>query len=104
MFCDRDIPFHGDYNWIAFADSGVPNYPLFAYMSWTDNRDVVPGKDPPQIEEQDSFDVLQCRVDLAENTQSRDDVPLARRALYRRQLGNGGGLDQNIYGSSLLLP
>jgi hypothetical protein len=59
-------------------------------MSWTDNGAVVPGTDPRDIEEQngfdDGFDVLQCRVDLAEKTQSRDDGPLARRTLYGRQL------------------
>lgn len=78
-----------------------PDHPLFADMSWTDNRDVVPSTDPREIEEQEGFDVLQCRVDLAEDTQSRDDGPLARRALTG---DNCGGLDQNIYGSSLLLP
>ncbi len=110
MFGSRDIPFHGDYNWISLADSGNPDHPLRAYMSWTDNRDVVRGTDPREIEEQDGFndrfDVLQCRTDLAENTQSRDDGPLARRdAPYTGDnCGNSGGLDQNIYGSSLLLP
>ena len=112
MFGNRDIPFQGDYNWISLAntDPNDPNSPLRAYMSWTDNRDVEPGTDPREIEEQggfdDGFDVLQCRVDLAENTQSRDDGPLARRdAPYTGDnCGNGGGLDQNIYGSSLLLP
>jgi hypothetical protein len=112
MFGNRDIPFHGDYNWISLAntDPEDPTSPLLAYMSWTDNRDVVPGTDPRELEEQngfdDGFDVLQCRIDLAENTQSRDDGPLARRdAPYTGDnCGNGGGLDQNIYGSSLLLP
>ena len=88
MFGNRDIPFHGDYNWISLAntDPNDPNSPLLAYMSWTDNRDVVPSTDPREIEEQEGFDVLQCRVDLAEDTQSRDDGPLARRALYWRHL------------------
>ena len=86
MFGNRDIPFHGDYNRVSLADSGDPDHALFADMSWTDNRDVVPSTDPREIEEQEGFDVLQCRVDLAEDTQSRDDGPLARRALYRRQL------------------
>ena len=88
MFGNRDIPFHGDYNWISLAntDPNDPNSPLLAYMSWTDNRDVVPGTDPREIEEQngfdDGFDVLQCRVDLAENTQSRDDgSPAATRPI-----------------------
>jgi hypothetical protein len=51
MFGNRDIPFHGDYNWISLANSGDLDHPLFAYMSWTDNRDVVPGTDPREIEE-----------------------------------------------------
>jgi hypothetical protein len=77
MFGNRDIPFHGDYNRISLADSGDPDHPLFADMSWTDNRDVVPSTDPREIEEQEGFDVLRCCVDLAEDTQSRDDGPLA---------------------------
>ena len=110
MFGNRDIPFHGDYNRISLADSGDPDHPLFADMSWMDNRDVVPGTDAREIEAQegfdDGFDVLQCRVDLAENAQSRDDGPLARRdaPFTGDNCGNGGGLDQNIYGSSLVLP
>ncbi len=112
MFGSRDIPFHGDYNWISLANTDLddPDSPLRAYMTWTDNRDVVPGTDPRELEEQngfnDGFDVKQCRVDLAENTQSREDGPLARRdAPYTGDnCGNGGGLDQNIYGSSLRLP
>ncbi|MGI8909542.1 MAG: hypothetical protein ACR2JR_03175 [Rubrobacteraceae bacterium] len=107
MFGSRDIPFHGDYNWISLAntDPDDPDSPLRAYMSWTDNRDVVPGTDPRE-EEQDGFDVLQCRTDLGENTQERNDGPLARRdaPFTGDNCGNGGGLDQNIYGSSLLLP
>ena len=107
MFGSRDIPFHGDYNWISLANTNPdnPDSPLRAYMSWTDNRDVVPGTDPRE-DEQDGFDVQQCRVDLGENTQSRDDGPLARRdaPFTGDNCGNGGGLDQNIYGSSLLLP
>ncbi|MDQ3602797.1 MAG: glycoside hydrolase [Actinomycetota bacterium] len=107
MFGSRDIPFHGDYNWISLANTNPdnPDSPLRAYMTWTDNRDVVPGTDPRE-DEQDGFDVQQCRVDLGENTQSRDDGPLARRdaPFTGDNCGNGGGLDQNIYGSSLLLP
>ncbi|MBA3635245.1 MAG: glycoside hydrolase [Actinomycetota bacterium] len=107
MFGSRDIPFHGDYNWISLANTNPdnPDSPLRAYMTWSDNRDVVPGTDPRE-DEQDGFDVQQCRVDLGENTQSRDDGPLARRdaPFTGDNCGNGGGLDQNIYGSSLLLP
>lgn len=107
MFGSRDIPFHGDYNWISLAntDPADPDSSLRAYMSWTDNRDVIPGTDPRE-EEQDGFDVLQCRTDLGENTQERNDGPLSRRdaPFTGDNCGNGGGLDQNIYGSSLLLP
>ena len=112
MFGSRDIPFHGDYNWISLAntDPDDPDSPLRAYMTWTDNRNVKSGTDPRELEEQngfdDGFDVKQCRTDLAENPQSRDDGPLARRdAPYTGDnCGNDGGLDQNIYGSSLRLP
>jgi hypothetical protein len=71
MFGERNIPFHGDYNWISLAntDPANPESPLIAYMSWTDNRDVVSGTDPREGSEQDGFDVKQCRVDLGEDTQ-----------------------------------
>ena len=69
MFGSRDIPFQGDYNWVAIADgNGAAAGGLFAYMAWTDNRQVVPGEDPRETEAEggfvDGFDVLQCRVDL----------------------------------------
>ena len=113
MFSSRDIPFHGDYNWISLAntDPTNPASPLLAYMSWTDNRDVVAGVDPRETEAEDGFvdgfDVTQCRIDLAPPAPGDvSDGPLARRdAPYTGDnCGNQGGLDQNIYGSSLLLP
>ncbi len=109
MFGDRQIPFQGDYNWISLAntDPSDPGSPLFAYMSWTDNRDVAAGTDPRE-EQQDGFDVLQCRVDLGTGAQDEDrgEGPLARRdpPYSGDNCGNGGGLNQNIYGSSLVLP
>jgi len=39
MFGDRRVPFHGDYNYV----SSVGN---FAFGTWTDTRQVVPGDDP----------------------------------------------------------
>jgi hypothetical protein len=108
MFGDRNIPFHGDYNWISLAntDPEDPSSPLLAYMSWTDNRDVVPGTDPRE-DEQDRFDVKQCRVDLDDEAEGdRGEGPLARRdqPYSGDNCANGGGLNQNIYGNSLLLP
>ncbi len=50
MFGTGTSPSHGDYNRISLADSGDPDHPLFADMSWMDNRDVVPGTDPREIE------------------------------------------------------
>ncbi len=44
MFSARDLPFHGDYNWISLAELGDGS--VVGYMSWTDNRDVVPGVRP----------------------------------------------------------
>jgi hypothetical protein len=109
MFGERNIPFHGDYNWISLAntDPANPESPLIACMSWTDNRDVVSGTDPREGSEQDGFDVKQCRVDLGEDTQGdRGAGPLARRdqPFSGDNCANGGGLNQNIYGSSLRLP
>jgi hypothetical protein len=88
MFGDRNIPFQGDYNWVSIADTGVG---LEAYVSWTDNRDVVPGTDPREAT-QDGFDVLQCRVEQPDGTFGPD------------QCANAGGLDQNIYGNRVSLP
>ena len=106
MFGDRQIPFQGDYNWISLANSQDSEGSLLAYMSWTDNRDVVPGADPRE-DEQDGFDVLQCRTDLDTDTDGeRGEGPLARRdpPFSGDNCANGGGLNQNIYGSSLELP
>ena len=67
MFGARDIPFHGDYNWISLALDGSS---VFAYMTWTDNRDVVAGDDPRETDPDgnpattdgfdDNFDVHKC--------------------------------------------
>jgi hypothetical protein len=89
MFANRDVPFQGDYNWISLAlrqDGSV-----FAYFSWTDNRDVQVGTDPRE-EEQDGFDVLQCRTETEPDVWSADTC------------ANAGGLDQNIYGNSAEFP
>jgi hypothetical protein len=108
MFGSRNIPFHGDYNWISMAKSGSG---VFAYMTWTDNRDVVPGPDPRELEADgfdDGFDVAQCLIDLGQSDGSElaQDIPLARRdAPYSgNNCGNNGGLDQNIYGTSVTFP
>ena len=44
MFSAVDIPFLGDYNWIQLVE--LEGGSLFGYLSWTDNRDVVPETDP----------------------------------------------------------
>ena len=92
MFSSRDLPFHGDYNWISLAER--PDGTVIGYMSWTDNRDVVVGADPRETQAQggfnDGFDVLQCRIDLGApatpaNLPRRPARPL-RRPVHRRQL------------------
>jgi hypothetical protein len=111
MFGNRDIPFQGDYNWVAIADGNGPaEGGLFAYLAWTDNREVVPGEDPRETEAQngfvDGFDVLQCRVDLgAVEGAVNTNLPLARAdAPYTGDnCGNGGGLDQDIFGARIAL-
>lgn len=79
MFGNRDVPFHGDYNWVD-ANGGV------TFVVWADNRDVVPGSDPREIV-QDGFDVKQCRQQRPDGTFGPDNCP------------NAGGLNQNIYGA-----
>jgi hypothetical protein len=110
MFGSRDIPFHGDYNWISLAERADGS--LFGYLSWTDNRDVVEGDDLRETTApggyDDNFDVLQCRVDLGA-TDGGDvvsGVPLARAdaPFTGDNCGNAGGLDQNIYGTSITFP
>ena len=110
MFGSRDIPFHGDYNWISLARR--PDGSLFGYMSWTDNRDVVEGDDPRETTApggyDDNFDVLQCRVDLGAPADSgvASGIPLARAdaPFTGDNCGNAGGVDQNIYGTSITFP
>nr|MBA3430652.1 exo-alpha-sialidase [Actinomycetota bacterium] len=105
MFGNRDVPFHGDYNWISFATASDGS--LFGYMTWTDNRNVVGGTDPRE-ETQDGFDVLQCREDLGAPSPAgllSSEIPLARRdaPFGGDTCGNGGGLDQDIYGNTIVL-
>lgn len=111
MFGSRDIPFQGDYNWVAIADGNGPAAGgLFAYATWTDSRQVVPGEDPRETEAQagfvDGFDVQQCRIDLGRTEgEVNRDVPLARAdAPYTGDnCGNSGGLDQDIFGARIAL-
>jgi hypothetical protein len=87
MFGNRQIPFQGDYNWVALAFDGASS--LFGYMGWTDNRDVLAGVDIRETDYVDGFDVHQCRTPAA---------------LEPDLCPNAHGLDQNIYGQSLTLP
>jgi hypothetical protein len=80
MFGDRQVPFHGDYNWIDPMGSTF-------FAVWADNRDVVPGPDPRETT-QDGFDVLQCRTSNPDGSFSADNC------------ANAGGLDANIYGDT----
>ena len=108
MFGSRDVPFQGDYNWVSIADTnGAAAGGLEAYVTWTDNRDVVPGEDPREAT-QDGFDVRQCLTDLGAPTLTRDDFegPRARAEapFSGNNCGNNGGLDQNIYGNRVSVP
>lgn len=84
MFAARQVPFYGDYNWIQLVEVGDGS--LFGYLSWTDNRDVVPGTDPREPV-RDGFDVDQCQDETGANL-----------------CPNSGGLNQNIYGNSITIP
>lgn len=88
MFDAASVPFLGDYNWIQLVDTGGGS--LFGYMTWTDERDVVPGTDPREAT-QDGFDTEGCWV---------EDPP----GTFTRTCLNGGGYNQNIYGNSITIP
>lgn len=81
QFADRDIPFFGDYNYVAACDTTVVSV-------WTDQRNAVPGNDPRYTngDGTDGFDVHQCRTQDMSGTWSEDQCP------------DTGGLNQNIYG------
>jgi hypothetical protein len=87
MFASASVPFLGDYNWIQLVERDDGS--LFGYMSWTDNRDVVPGTDPREAE-QDGFDVESGWVQQPDGSFTRSF--------------NLGGYDQNIYGNSIEIP
>jgi hypothetical protein len=82
QFDGRTSPFGGDYLWITSFGS-------FAFGTWTDWRDTVPGVDLREAasEDHDGADVLQCRNRLSSGAITGDTCPRA------------GGLDQNIYGN-----
>ncbi|HJP65103.1 MAG TPA: hypothetical protein VKA30_02230, partial [Actinomycetota bacterium] len=88
MFASASVPFLGDYNWIQLVQ--LPSGAVGGYMTWTDNRDVVPGDDPREAE-QDGFDTKGCWVQNPDGT-------------YTRTCFNGGGYDQNIYGNVIFIP
>ncbi len=85
QFGDRDVPFHGDYNYISAEGATV-------LMAWTDQRDTLPGIDPRYLngDGTDGFDVFQTRLcSGAPLICGPDTTPAA------------GGLDQNIYGATI---
>jgi hypothetical protein len=85
QFGDRDVPFHGDYNYISAEGATV-------LLAWTDQRDAVPGTDPRYTngDGTDGFDVFQTRACSGTPPScGADTTP------------NAGGLDQNIYGATI---
>jgi len=81
QFGNRDVPFHGDYNYISASGDTV-------LMSWTDQRDTLPGTDPRYpLDGTDGFDVFQTRLCTGSPPVCGPDTT-----------PNAGGLDQNLYG------
>ncbi|MEO8128983.1 MAG: sialidase family protein, partial [Bryobacteraceae bacterium] len=81
QFSDRTVPFGGDYLWVSSIGS-------FAYGTWTDWRNTVPGTDPREPGSADGADVKQCRtLNAATGLWSSDQCP------------HDGGIDQDIYGA-----
>jgi hypothetical protein len=79
------------YTLLAFFLVELGDGSLFGYLTWTDNRDVVPGTDPREAV-QDGFDVNMCVAQLSDGTFGPNTCP------------NSGGLDQNIYGNTITIP
>ena len=82
QFSGRTLPFGGDYLYVSSVGS-------FAFSTWTDWRDTVPGLDPREgttDTDHDGADVHQCRTQNPDGSFGPDTCP------YK------GGLDQNIYG------
>jgi len=85
QFSNRTVPFAGDYLWVSAVGSST-------YAVWTDWRNTVAGVDPREAasDDNDNADVMQCRTfDPATGTWSGDQCP------------HEGGLDQDIYGTTI---
>jgi hypothetical protein len=80
QFGGRDVPF--------FGDCYISTIGTTALMSWTDQRDTIPGVDPRYTngDGTDGFDVLQCRAANPDGTFGPDTCP------------DSGGPDENRYG------
>jgi hypothetical protein len=84
QFGNRDVPFFGDYNYVAAALGSV-------IVDWTDHRDVLEGVDPRYpADGMDGFDVFQTR--------ECETNPDGSISCGPDTTPNAGGLDQNIYG------
>ncbi len=81
MFGDRQVPFHGDYNYVTSVGGR-------AFGVWTDTRQVVPGDDPRHAGGT-GFDVQQCRQRGADGTFGPDTC------------ADAGGLDQDVFGAAI---
>src|SRR5438094_139733 len=84
QFDNRAVPFAGDYLWVSNVGST-------AYAVWTDCRNTVSGLDPREgatDTDADGADVTQCRI-FSNGSWSGDRCPHA------------GGIDQDIYGSTI---
>jgi hypothetical protein len=83
-------PFFGDYISISAVPGG-------GYMTWTDSRDLVPGKDRRAGAEHRGFEVyLPCAWAPDGITADRYRTPSLEDPCLRK-----GGLDQNVYGAPL---
>ena len=107
MFSSRDLPFHGDYNWISLAERADGT--VVGYMSWTDNRNVVPAPTPRDPGARRVQRRLRRRSNAASTSAppttpaTLPGIPLARSdaPFTGDNCGNAGGLDQDIFGTSV---
>ena len=109
MFGNRDIPFQGDYNWVAIADANGPAAGgRFAYAAWTDNRQVVPGRTPGdggagRVRGRLRRPAVPDRPRRRRGSRQPRSHSRGRTPLTGDNCGNGGGLDQDIFGTRIAL-
>jgi len=90
----RRVGFWGDYLYVS-AVPGAVN------VVWTDSRDLVPGDDPRELDEDDDADMFDVFQEGCVYVPNDINAPSYSSPLIDDECLDQGGLDQNIYGARL---